>query len=405
MKIFVVTHGTNGDVLPMVRLAGGLAERGHRVTVLTHAVYAETARAAGVAFVPIDTPDEYAHYIADARRILLERVGSPSPPDLLAHYERTNLFGQLRLEVSTILERAADGDTVVVGRHTSGLSALIAAEALGAPSVWVAMTPAQHLLLPVTEYLHRTALREPLDGIRAGYGLPPVADWHAFLDGATVHIGLWPNWFDAAGPRTPERVARVGFLLNDAAESGPVPPDAADLAAGDPRPVLIACSSGQMLLDEFYAAAVHACRRAGREAILVCRYRDLLPERLPDGLHWFDRLPYRGLMPRVAAVIHHGGIGTIGRALASGVPQLVLAHSFDQPDTGARLRRCGLGEWLPSTRWEPDAAADLLAQLLDDPAYRARAARIRSTVDSEAALTAACRRIEELVTEPARPRR
>jgi UDP:flavonoid glycosyltransferase YjiC (YdhE family) len=394
----------------MVRLAGGLAGRGHRVTVLTHAVYAETARAAGVAFVPVDTVAEYAHYIADARRILLERVGSPSPPDLLAHYERTNLFGQLRLEVATIVERAGGsggpGRPVLVGRHTSGLSALIAAEVLGAPSVWVAMTPAQHLLLPVTEYLHRTALREPLDRIRDEYGLPAVHDWRAFLDSATVHIGLWPGWFDAAGPRTPQRVARVGFLLgDDAAGSGAVPPLASAVAGSDPRPVLIACSSGQMLLDEFYAAAVHACRRAGREAILVCRYRDLLPARLPDGVHWFDRLPYRDLMPRVGAVIHHGGIGTIGRALASGVPQLVLAHSFDQPDTGARLHRCGLGEWLPSTRWEPDAAADLLARLLDDPAYRARAARVQSTVDTAAALDAACRRIGALVTQPARPPR
>jgi UDP:flavonoid glycosyltransferase YjiC (YdhE family) len=160
--------------------------------------------------------------------------------------------------------------------------------------------------------------------------------------------------------------------------------------------VLIACSSGQMLLDEFLAAAVHAGQRSGREMILVCRYRDLLPDKLPDGVHWFDRLPYRDLMPHVGAVIHHGGIGTIGRALASGVPQLVLAHSFDQPDTGARLRYLGLGEWLPSTRWHPDDAAGLLGRLLDDPAYRNRIARVRSTVDSSAALDRACRRIEAL---------
>ncbi|MGW4464059.1 glycosyltransferase [Micromonospora sp. NPDC004704] len=402
--VLLVSHGTHGDVWPMIHLGAGLRGRGHDVTLLTHAPYAEPVRRAGLGYVPIDTPEGYATYLEDARRILLDRVGSPSPPDLLAHYRRTNLFGQLRLEIETLRELAVPGQTVLVGRHTSGLSTLIAAELLGLPVAWAAMTPAQHLLLPVTEHLHRTALAGPIDQLRAEFGLAPVDDWAAWLGSADLQLGLWPRWFDAAGDPTPDRVAKIGFLLDaspadpaGSADPAPLPPEVAEALAGEVPPVLVAGSSGQMLLHDFYAASVPAALDAGRTVLLVTPYRELLPATLPTGVHWFRWLPYREVMPRVAVVVHHGGTGTIARCLAAGVPQLVLAHSFDQPDTGARLRRLGVGEWLPSTQWDPPRAAALMRRLLDERGYRDRAIRLRAAVGSTS-VDQAGRRIEALLT-------
>ena len=192
-------------------------------------------------------------------------------------------------------------------------------------------------------------------------------------------------------------MAKVGFLLDDGpADPEPVPPEVAEVLAGEVPPVLVAGSSGQMLLHDFYAAAVPAALDAGRTVLLVTPYRELLPATLPTGVHWFRWLPYRAVMPRVAVVAHHGGTGTIAQCLAAGVPQLVLAHSFDQPDTGARLRRLGVGEWLPSTQWEPPRAAALLRRLLDERSYRDRADRLRAAVGTTA-IDQAGRRIEALL--------
>ncbi|MBB5873910.1 UDP:flavonoid glycosyltransferase YjiC (YdhE family) [Allocatelliglobosispora scoriae] len=382
-RMILITHGTNGDVLPFLKLATVLRERGHDVTLISHAVFGAAAAATGAEFVPLDTEAEYTRYLDDARDVLLARQGNPSPPDLLAHYERTGWFEHIRFAIRAAADRFEKGGTVIVGRHTSGLAALIAAEFLGAPAAWVALTPAQHLLLPITEYLHRTALAAPLNALRDEFGLGPVTDWSAWLRSADSHLGLWPEWFERSGTATPAEVVRTGFVLAGDAESGAFPDGLAELLDAEQAPVLIAGSSGTILFDEFYEAAVHACQVAGRQAILVSPFPELLPERLPDGVHWFSRLPYREVMPRVAAVIHHGGIGTLGRALVSGVPQLVLAHSFDQPDTGARLRRLGVAEWLPSTQWDPAQAAVLLKQLLGDPAYARRAARLGATIDAD----------------------
>lgn len=398
--IVLTTHGTNGDVLSFVRLGQALAERGHQVTIATHARYGPTARAAGIDFVALDTEQEYVRYLDDARDMLDARVGSASLPDLRGHYERNDLFAQIRREVDVVADRYRPGETIVVGRHTSGLSALIAAEVFGLPAVWVAMTPAQHLLLPVQAHVHRTDLAAGIDAVRADLGLPPVTDWLAWMSSPRRQIGLWPKWFDAAGTPTPSEVDRVGFLLNDDAESGTLPTELTELldSAGEP-PVLVAASSGQMLWQPFYAAALAACRRAGRRVILVSPHPQTLPDPLPPEVTWFPRLPYREVVPRVAAVIHHGGIGTLGRCLVSGVPQLVLAHSFDQPDTGARLQRLGVARWLPSTRWDPDLAGELLVDLLTQDRYAERSRRIGAAIDITATAAAACTSIESVLGE------
>jgi rhamnosyltransferase subunit B len=63
--MLLVSHGTDGDVLPFVGLGRLLAGRGHEVTVLTHAPYADVVGRAGLGFVAIDTEPEYERQLAD----------------------------------------------------------------------------------------------------------------------------------------------------------------------------------------------------------------------------------------------------------------------------------------------------------------------------------------------------
>jgi rhamnosyltransferase subunit B len=49
----------------------------------------------------------------------------------------------------------------------------------------------------------------------------------------------------------------------------------------------------------------------------------------------------------MAAIIHHGGMGTSARTLSAGVPQLVLAFGAERSDTAQRLTRLGVAEFLP----------------------------------------------------------
>jgi len=52
---------------------------------------------------------------------------------------------------------------------------------------------------------------------------------------------------------------------------------------------------------------------------------------------------FGSLFGRSAAVVHHGGIGTIAHALAAGLPQMALPIVGEQFDLAYRMERLGVG--------------------------------------------------------------
>ncbi len=344
-RIIAVTHGTDGDVMPFVRLGSELRRGGHEVTLITHAPY--RAAAAGLDFTAIDTAEQYARHQADTAQLMDTRGGL----GWLAFYERNGLFEQLAFEVKAIAERHDPGRTVLVGRHTSALSVRFAAELLGCPVAWVAVSPIQVMGARLAAHMYATELAEGFQSVRDDLGLPPISDWYGWFAGATMDIGLWPRWFDQAGAKSPARFELAGFAVPDAASRGAFSPE----VVAD-RPILISGGTGRMLNEAFYPSALKAV--GGLPAVVVTPYPELLPDPLPEGVRWFDRLPFDQVVPKVRAVVHHGGIGTLTRALMAGTPQLVLADGADRPDNAARLAKLGLAKWLPPGKW-PEAGEHL----------------------------------------------
>jgi rhamnosyltransferase subunit B len=400
------TDGTHGDVWPFIRLAEGLGRRGHEVVLFSHQAYAETAARAGVRLIATETAEQYERLLDDHRDVLLN--GLTSVDQVVAFHHRNGVFDRIRAEYEAMAELARSrpvSEVVLAGRHMSRLSVLLGREALRVPAAWVCGYPQQHMGASVTQRLYPRGLADPMNALREGIGLPPVTDWGAWLSGVDAVVCLWPEWFDAAGEPAPDGASRTGFLLNDAAETGPLPAAAAALVAPDqPRPILVTAGSGRMLHRDWYPAAVAAVAQTGRPGIVVCKHRDLLPEQLPSGLHWFPELPFATLMPDVAAVLHHGGILTSARAIRSAVPQVVLAHSVDRPDNARRLHHLGLAEWLPAARWTTADVTALLRHALTEPGYRQRALDLAPLIDSDTSLDAACQALETLIGRtPATP--
>ncbi|MEV0609864.1 glycosyltransferase [Polymorphospora rubra] len=361
--ILMVIHGTDGDVLPFVRVGRALRARGHDVTVLTHAYYRTAVHRAGLDLVAVDTVAEYERYLADAAG----QFGETDIAQFRRHFDRTGLFDQLLLECREMLRLHRPQQTVLVGAPISGQSVLTAAEALDAPAVCLAASPFQLMALPGVAGVYRQVLADGVDAARAAIGLGPVTDWPGWMASARRYVGLWPAWFDAAGPPAPAGTDLAGFVLADEDAPDDVPPGARELLAGDVAPVLVTGGTGRLLQRRFYRTAVDAIRALGRPALLAVRHGDLVPDPLPPGVHRFARLPFRAVMPRAAAVVHHGGIGTLGRALAAGTPQVAMAAGLDRPDNARRLAAYGVGRWLPEQDWTADAVAAALRAAIDDP--------------------------------------
>jgi UDP:flavonoid glycosyltransferase YjiC (YdhE family) len=104
--------------------------------------------------------------------------------------------------------------------------------------------------------------------------------------------------------------------------------------------------------------------------------------------------PYSAIFPRCAAVIHHGGIGTVAQCLRAGVPALVVPGGLDQPFNAAQVARLGVGVWRPRREFTAARAAHALGSLLDDPGYRERALAMADAIAREDGAGALCALVE-----------
>ncbi|MDX1661825.1 MAG: glycosyltransferase, partial [Gemmatimonadota bacterium] len=101
--------------------------------------------------------------------------------------------------------------------------------------------------------------------------------------------------------------------------------------------------------------------------------------------------------PRAAAIVHQGGIGTLGQALRAGRPMLVVPHSHDQPDNAHRATRLGVARTIRPTAYRADRVVAELRRLLEDSDYRLRAGEVGRIVRAEDGVATACDAIEAAV--------
>jgi MGT family glycosyltransferase len=151
------------------------------------------------------------------------------------------------------------------------------------------------------------------------------------------------------------------------------------------------------LAASFYqrAAAAFAPLGATTQAIAVGP-AGLLPDP-PDNVLVVPSVPMLALLPRVDAVISHGGMNTVGEALAHGVPLVLAPIRHDQPVVAAQVARAGAGLRVPFSRVSPGSLRQALATILDDPSYQRAAMRIRDSFAAAGGAPAAAAHLESLV--------
>jgi UDP:flavonoid glycosyltransferase YjiC (YdhE family) len=103
------------------------------------------------------------------------------------------------------------------------------------------------------------------------------------------------------------------------------------------------------------------------------------------------------VLGHAALVVTHGGHGTVMKALAAGVPMVVLHHGRDQADNAARVTARGAGVAVKRTA-KPATIARAARRVLNDPTYRAAAHRLGRAVRRDADSGALLRELEGLPT-------
>jgi rhamnosyltransferase subunit B len=397
VRFICVPLGSSGDINPMVWLGRLLADRGHDVVMVMQAAMAESGRRAGLRTRETGT--------VEAQETLVRN------PDLWHPKRAFQVLARhfpiwAREMMPVIRQEIVPGRTVLIGAGIA-FAARIIAEADAVPLVTAQLQPCVFMsphdcpvLMRGMErlkrrplWLRRLAFRlgrwetdrilaRQINAVRSDSGLSqPVrgimARWWFSPD---MVLGLFPEWFGPRQPDWPPNVVLTRFPLNDEAAWRPVPAALeAFLRAGSP-PVLLTPGSANLHAREFFASGLNACARLGRRALLVTAFKEQLPSPLPPDAAHFEFLPFGSVFPRCAAVMHHGGIGTCAQAMAAGVPQLIMAMAYDQPDNGWRLQQVGAGNYLYAKQFSPGRVANALRSLMDAPQVAAACRELQSRV-------------------------
>jgi sterol 3beta-glucosyltransferase len=367
VRVLLFTVGSEGDVRPFAALAGRLRADGHDPVLAAPALYHDLAVAAGVDFEPLDLD------MTEVGRAVAGRHGLRH---LLAFAQAMGRRAG-RMLPGAVSAATVHGPVDMVVHHPVLPVGQHLAELLGVPVVVASLAPA---LVPTgefpspawpgttrlpallnrrsyraTRYLTGAWCRRDVDAWRQGslglgrrpgrhdpLGDPSVTVLHGFSPHVIARPADWPAtahitgyWFTGQEPAYSPPRRLVSFL-----------------DAGDP-PVYL--GFGSMPIDSpiaLAAAITMAARQTGARFII----RSLSPEltrRLAghgDQILMVRHVPHAWLFPQTAAVVHHGGAGTTGAAVAAGRPQVIWPFGVDQYFWASRMTSLGVAVPAPPVR-------------------------------------------------------
>lgn len=175
-----------------------------------------------------------------------------------------------------------------------------------------------------------------------------------FSDGATpsiqspdLHISYFSRYWHQADPYFLPQTHFVGGIASE--PKTPTPSWFQHLPEDKP---LVLITLGSVFTGDlgFFAWAAQGAHKSGLQPIVVIGYTRLTPEQkaelksaLPPGtimLNWVD---FDHIMPRLSAIVHHGGMGTTHAALLHAIPQVIVPHAADQRGQAQRASQAKIG--------------------------------------------------------------
>lgn len=374
MRVLFISGDIGGNVPPTLAIASELARRGHEVTIAGLRARAELPD--GIAQEPLPAlagmdvrrrAGRLGHLPALARMGMARAVARETGRAIDAHDPHAVVVDGVMLTSLREAVRASErrGIVTAVLFHTLGA---FWSRGLGSPALRVALGP---------------------------FGLAPLA----LLDRAQARLLPTDRELDPAGHAGPG-ASKIAFdwlgTTERAQPPAPRPPDELPL-------VLVSLSSAwQRGQADLYRRIIRALSALPVRAIVTTGGVELestltAPPRV-DVRGWAS---HAELMPHADLVIGHGGHSTTLKALAHGIPLLILPLDpmSDQPLLGRTVQEAGLGRTLRRGATAEEIAAAVLG-ILADPGIAAAAARTGERLRAEDGAAAGADIIERLVAAP-----
>ena len=404
--ILLCTIGSAGDVYPFIGIGQELKKRGFRAVLITSEYFESQARSAGLEFFGLGSSEDYQSIIQD--------------PDLWSPDKGFKVFADR--VVFPIMEPAYeiiagfDPSKTILVAQGQFFAAHIAHEKLGFPFITIHLQPAafrsvhEFPLLPISlppiavrglfsliDALVLDKLFAPnINRFRQSLGLPSINKiFGRWMHSPQKNIGLFPAWFAQLQPDWPPQTQLTSFVYYDKQSGNEDVSNELDafLSAGSP-PIIFTAGTAMKHANQFFRDCIEACQWLGQRGILLTQHPEQLPDELPPGIQQFAYLPFSKVLPRAAALVHHGGIGTTAQAVAAGIPQVIRPMAHDQPDTAARVEKLGIGVSLRPHKFNAASLAEKLNALVTSQAVLERCKIYAGRIHPDQSLNETCLIIE-----------
>jgi UDP:flavonoid glycosyltransferase YjiC (YdhE family) len=356
MRILMTTLRGEGHMRPLLPFADAFRDLGHEVLIAIPESATGLVLDAGHEAWALRDPSQPARDALNARAATATQAQAASivVGGLFAGvYARAALPG--------VIGAVAGWRPDVLVHESCEFAAALVAERAALPSVRVALHMAS------LERMIAGFAAAEVDGLRAELGLDPDPDGER-LRGPS--ITLTPPALDAG--------VREGHYREPAAPLEAPPGD-----WGRDRRPLVYLSFGTVAPQEgaypdAYRQAIEQLAELDVRVLLnTGRQGPAALGPLPAGVHAERWVREAAVLPHVAAMVSHGGAGSVRTALSAGVPLAVLPRFGDQPFNAAAVQDVGAGLVVP----DAGALGRTVAAVLGEESYTRVAAAIAEEVD------------------------
>jgi len=417
MQITMIAGGSRGDVQPYVALGKGLKDAGHTVRALAPQDYQDLITAYGLDFFEMGSGVQ-----AMAQSQIQDIVEQGNILKILAVTGQG--ANQLALQsASNGLIACAGSDLIIAG--FAGLSTGMAlAEKLGIPFLQAHLMPftptnefpsvltPQIPQTPLTKWAnsvsHRFAQQMMWQMLRSADNkarkqvleMKPAPFWGPFAslqrEAAPILYGYSPQVIpppaDWADP-----IQVTGYWFLDPPADWEPPSDLVNFLQAGPPPIYV--GFGSMLSrkpEETADMVLAALACTGQRGVLSSGWGGLKKENLPETVFMIGSIPHAWLFPKMSAVVHHGGAGTTGAGLRSGVPSIITPFFGDQPFWGQKVYELGVGpKPIPRKRLTVDSLTEAIQQAVSDTEMRKSASSLGERIRAEDGVARAVEIIEQ----------
>lgn len=415
MKVTFLTLGSRGDVQPYVALAKKLIENGNEALVCTGASFKRFIEENSVGF---------HEATADLMVILDSEEGKK-----VFNGGRFNIFNMLKFSKEVItpafrksmddfLEASKGSDIIIY--HPKALGAVDIAQHMNIPCICLPPVP---IMYPITEFPNfaisadksfgpflnkltykATSLGEASymksinDFRKSSLNLPKrKAGEIAFKVNETNIPIIYPispflfneieSWKD--------RVFLSGFFFLDIGETKLDNELENFIESGNP-PIVVSFSSMPLKAPAlFKEKLLKALKETDNRAVILTGTSGMTFEN-DDNIYAVEKAPHRLIFKKAKGIIHHGGVGTMSEALLSGVPQLIMPFTTDQPFWAHRLYSKGYAiKPLREKNLEVSAFIKALKEM-ENEKYIRNAINIKRIIESEDGLANAAKYVEKI---------